>query len=286
MATWQTKRTVLVLGLWLAACAHEGDPMVLQFRGNLVAARDGDTCRGTNLTQVVTAGVFDVALASHYVIHPALQSMLQPTPSIAGTNPNLKDTNIINLTELRVSVVSGYAKSTPFGTPSPIKTIKSALPASSWTVPMTGVIPSGEIFYGEVDLIPAAVGADWAARFAKTTASAGKYSQIEVLLQAQFAATTLTGDNVITEPVQFPVKVCFGCSLRPINAVSAAPLAASDVWKDCYKGDPLTDLSSSCYLGQDGGYSCAYYCAKCTQEYLLNKVDYVKCDQTFCPVPK
>lgn len=289
MKTWKIAGLTCALVASLTACAHSGDSQVLQFRGAVQPLRSGDYCLASDTTRLIGHAVFDLALAKSYRFFPALQSLMVPLSTIPGMNPSVKDTNIINLTSMDVSILSGVLSTTPFNQPSGAG-VTSKLPGSSWSVPVTGTIVSGGLLITPADLVPekalvgskfVAIGEDWRSRF--FTAAANKdFSKTEIVLSFQIRGTTLSGDNVITDAVTVPMTVCYGCLLTPAQTNPVTD--AANFWAGCGAATIPADFVAPCNPGQDDYADCRLYCHECQKSVgLKEKVKYNGCDPTLCP---
>ncbi len=287
MKAWQIAGLTCALAAGLLSCAHSGDSQVLQYRGAVEPLRTGNTCQASDVTRLLPEGTLDLAMAKSYRFFPALVSLMPALNGISGSNPNLLDANTITLNSMQVTVVSGMLAKTPFAQPSQAPN-KSTNAAQSWTVPMTGTIPSNSQLIAAADLVPEKVlvggkfipiGEDWRSRFF-TAASAKDFSKIDLVLSFQFVGTTLTGDNVISDPMTLPLHVCYGCLLTPAT-VSSDPTA---YFAGCSTGVLPDAFIPPCVPGQEDQVDCRYYCHECQRGAVLEKsLSYEGCNTTLCP---
>jgi hypothetical protein len=289
MKSWRILGLTSLMAFGLASCAHSGDSQVLQYRGAVQPLRAGDYCLASDITRMISIGTFDLALTKNYRFFPALKSMMQSTNTIAGQNPAIKDTNIINLSYMDVTVVSGFSSNTPFAKSGSKAGVTSKYPTTAWTVPVSGTLKQDDLLITAVDLVPEkaligstfkAIGEDWRARFF-AAAAAKDFSTTEVVLSFQFRGTTLSGDNVITDAGTMALHVCYGCLLSPVQ-VATTP---ADYYQGCQTAAPPADYILPCVPGQEDVTDCRYYCHTCLRGGLLEKsLDYEGCNSTLCPL--
>lgn len=278
MKTWQIKSLALAAAGCLGACAHSGDSAVLQYQGSVLPTRAGDYCVATDTTRLISLGTLDLAVTKNYRMFAYLVSLMRQLP-VTGENPSQNDTNVINITSMTVSVDSGMEKGTPFAQPSTAPN-HGSLPASTWTVPMTGQIVPGAYLIGAVDLVPETaglvpIGDDWRSRFF-TAAAAKDFSKTTVVLRFQFNGVTLSGDNVITDAATMPLEVCYGCLLEPVTVSPAS--SPNQYFAGCGTADVPAAEVLPCIPGQEDFIDCRFYCHECQQASTVGeKTNYDKC---------
>ena len=290
MTTWQITGLTCVLAASLIGCAHSGDSQVLQYRGAVQPLRTGQSCQATDTTRLLDHPVLDLAMAKSYRFFPALQSMLPKLTAIPGINPNVQDTNTINMTSMTVSVQSGMVNTSPFGNKTGVAGGPTS-PTKTWTVPMSGTMEAQGTLITGADLVPekalvgskfVPVGEDWRSRFwSSATGSTKDFSKVEIILSFQFTGVTLSGDNVITDVATLPMTVCYGCLLTP--ATVSPTIDAGSYYAGCGTASVPSDALIACLPGQDDYMDCRYYCHECQKSKPINGPGYDGCDtKTLC----
>ncbi len=289
MKAWKITGLTCMLATGLWSCAHSGDTQVLQYRGAVEPLRSGDSCLATDETRLIEHATLDLALADSYRFFPALQSMMIATNGITGANPNLRDTNVITLNSISVTVVSGMLSSTAFGKKSTAPNA-GATPMTAWTAPVGGTIASNALLITPADLVPervlvgskfVPVGEDWRSRFF-TAAGSKSFDKVDLVLSFQIIGTTLSGDNVITDAATMPLTVCYGCLLTP--AVPVPTTAAADYWAGCSSAVLPNTFIEPCLPGQEDYVDCRFYCGQCERTAgLKTNITYDACNGTLCP---
>lgn len=298
--------TALVASLGVVAvsgCAANGDPNAVQYQGIVLGTTAGTTCTYTAGGQTMQSGVLDLAATSTYQIAAVLRNGMPPSNGYAGANPNNSDTNTIIFDYADVQLSSGdplvegsfprptvkprsafFATSKDTSAPSEAKTAK---PPAKWRTPMSGSVKSGGIEAFLLDLVPAygmdttsgvvsaAIGEQWQARFAGATNTTDFTRNVDIVLQVQFHGNTASGSSITSVPVTFPLRVCWGCLMDPVDQNGTG----TDVWNSCSSRVTGDTFTRPCRAGQDDPLNCAYYCQRCNVE----SIGYKKCDATYCP---
>ena len=294
---------MLTLALGAAGCTAGGDANDVKFLGNVRGTGGGGgVCEYTVGEKFIGEGILDLAVTSRYQMAAALQNTMVASNSFTGANPNTRDTNAIIFDYATVQLASADptaagAWTKPAKPPAPAfyqvttdadapTQAKTGLPPTSWTTTMSGSLETGIAGTFPVDIVPAygrdangalsiPIGEQWQARFAAATSTANFRRDVYINLQIQFHGTTLSGSSITTTPITYPLRVCWGCLLHPVDQTGVG----ADVWQSCSKRDAGGEVAP-CRLGQDDVSSCAYYCQICNP---VTSPKYKTCDNTFCP---
>jgi hypothetical protein len=269
----------------LGGCfATHPNPEVLQILGSVAAVRQPGAqsagtpgvCMPESTSYLRAKGILDLAVARDYVLWPWVRNRLPPTEMVSGNGPqHLRlDASTITLSGAQMTL---HVSPSAVGTNKPLgKTFLGATTDPStktWYVPVGGVLQAECELIPPVDLVGAEVGAQMQIDFKKYST---KYETIvPTIVDIQLFGTMADGTPVESGLFPFPVDLCWGCLLTPLQVPQGVGLDLDQIWASCVKKQVPSEYAPPCAPGNDEQMPCGLYCHTCSLDNT--------CDPRFCP---